>query len=177
LECGEIVSGLYAAGRDVVANIFPKQLPQVTNTSNLLPLLQNCVPEVVERLRSAARGGAKLALGLVRGHYPEVNMWRVIKCFPAKDRDGNELVKEKVYASVSGFASAVAEMVDLSIFFSKRPVPPRPDDVSDDEAEPPTTGNGDESEDGNEEEEEEGESEAALDASKSPAPSPTQSPA
>ena len=104
-------------------------------------------------------------------------MWRVIKCFPAKDRDGNELVKEKVYASVSGFASAVAEMVDLSIFCSKKPVPPRPDDVSDDEAEAPTTGNGDESEDGNEEEEEEGESEATLDPSKSPVPSPPQSPA
>ena len=123
-------------------------------------------------------GGAKLALGLVRGHYPEVNMWRVIKCFPARDRDGNELIKEKVYASVSGFASVVAEMVDLSIFFSQRHVPPCSDNVSDDEAEPSTTGNGDESEDENEEEEEEeGESEAALDTSKSPASSPAQSPA
>ena len=96
--------------------------------------------------------------------------------FPSQGQRRNELVKEKVYASVSGFASAVAEMVDLSIFFSKKPVPPRPDDVSDDEAEAPTTGNGDESEDGNEEEEE-GESEAMLDPSKSPVPSPPQSPA
>ena len=65
LEYGEVMSGLYSAGRSVVANIFPKQVHLVTNTCNLLPYLQSCVPEATERLRSAARGGAKLALGLV----------------------------------------------------------------------------------------------------------------
>ena len=117
MECGELMSKVFAAGKGVVTNFFPTYDKTINNFVDLLTPLKTLPQEAIERLRSAARGGAKSALGLVMAHHPEMKIWRVTKCMPAKYDNGQKIIPRDVFKSVAGYASHVADMVDLSIFF------------------------------------------------------------
>src|SRR5664279_3043082 len=114
-------------------NFFPTYTQTINNLAEVLTPLQALPQEAIERLRSAARGGAKTDLGLVMGHHPEMKICRVTKCMPVKYDNGKKIVPKEVFKSVSGYASHVADMVDLSMFFHRVELHARPADASDDE--------------------------------------------
>ena len=83
-----------------------------------------------EQLHSAARGGAKTALGLMMAHYPEAKPWRVASGVPAECSEEDE---KRIFSSVAGYASKISGMVSLGTKFPFTPCPATPEDSSDDE--------------------------------------------
>ena len=73
-------------------------------------------------LKSAARGGAKTALGLFMAHYPEAEIEVVTERMPSTYEDDSEVEPAIVLDSVAGYATRVADMVDTSIFYRRHPV-------------------------------------------------------
>ena len=134
LECGEMVMKMHSSALALTLDIFPKLKGKIKGFVDLLPSFEACHAEMVERLRSAARGGCKIALGLAKAHHPEINLWRVTKCMPTKDGNGKKVVPSAIYSAVSGFATHVADMVPIDTFFERKEMPPRPEDMSSDEA-------------------------------------------
>ena len=91
-----------------------------------------------ERLRSSARGGPKMAMGLMMVHYPDAEPWRVASGFPEAKEDGSLLTPEDeraIMSSVAGYACKVANMVSLSAIFKDVPALPSPEEELDDEQE------------------------------------------
>ena len=86
-------------------------------------------------LKSAAWGGAKTALGLFMAHYPEVEIGVVTEGMSSTYEDGNEVQPSAVLNSVAGYATRVADMVDMTVFYRCHPVPVAGEDGAADTAE------------------------------------------
>ena len=65
---------------------------------------------------------------MVKAQYPEADIRTVSKYMPKYNEDGSELDQKAVLSSVSGFATRVAEMVNLSTYYAAAEVPPRKPD-------------------------------------------------
>ena len=112
----------------------------------LVPLLEDCASNAEERLRAAARGGAKLALGNVMGHHPEMDIKRVVRCLPAHDADGNEINPAVVYNSVTGYASFIADKINPKVVYARQDMPELLRSSSEDEISEQTGTQGEEQE-------------------------------
>ena len=86
-------------------------------------LLRKAANEREGILRSAARGAAKVALSLCKAWYPEADMHQVTEFMPTMDENGDAIDSKTVMASVAGYATRVANMVDLRVFYKEHPDP------------------------------------------------------
>ena len=134
-ECGELIGKVFQAGLNVISKIFPAFRDTVKTVAELEPQLGGLDIELEDRLRSAARGGAKYALGMVMAWHPEMKIHRVTRSMPECDEDGAPLNEQAIFKSVRGYATRVAKHVDLTVYYQEVPVPPRPADASSDEEE------------------------------------------
>lgn len=134
-ECGKLIGNVFKAGLEAICKIFPAFRESVMTLAQLEPELCGLNIELEDRLRSAARGGAKYALGMVMAWHPEMKIYRVTRSMPDCDEDGEPLNEEAIFNSVRGYATRVAKHVDLSIYYRETAVPPRPADASSDEDE------------------------------------------
>ena len=128
LKAGEYLQSLHASGKACVRKLFPGSIEAVEDFTALPEILETMASKYEDRLRSAARGGAKTALGMVKAHYPEADIRMVSKYMPKYNEDGSELDQKAVLSSVSGFATRVATMVNLSTYYEAVEVPPRKPD-------------------------------------------------
>jgi hypothetical protein len=106
---------------DAVSKIFPRFRETVHNMSDLEPQLRGLSIELEDRMQSAARGGAKYALGMVKAWHPEMRIHRVTRSMPQVtrsmpecDEHGKALDEQAILKSVRGYATRVAKHVDLS---------------------------------------------------------------
>ena len=89
------------------------------------------LPEALERatqrhddaLRSAARGGAKVALALTAAWYPDADIRQLTEFMPTEDGNDQPIDVAQVLSSVQGYATRVANMVDIRKFYKEHPDP------------------------------------------------------
>lgn len=121
-----MLSKMYATSKGFVTNFLPSSKKTFKTYADLLPDLQDCPKEELERLRSVARGGAKSALGLVMAHHPEIKIWRVTKCMPTKDYDSKKNIPEEIYKVCCRLCVACCGHGRLEHFLLQKALPPRP---------------------------------------------------
>lgn len=88
--------------------------------------LNKAVAVYDDRLRSAARGGSKTTLGLMLCHYPEAEAWRLGTGIPGSLEPD---VVSGYFDTIKGFATKIANMVNISTFFPEEAIPKTPEDV------------------------------------------------
>ena len=74
-------------------------------------------------LRSAVRGGVKVALAMLWAWYPEINMHTATEYMPEADEQGHPIDQRALISSVSGYASRLADMVNIGVFHKAYPDP------------------------------------------------------
>lgn len=123
LKVGEIVNQLVGVGKAFAAKFFPGAGSDPVDFEALPELLGRVTTAYDGQLRSAARGGAKVALALTAAWYPEGNIRQVTEFMPTEDENGQPIVLSKVLAAVQGYATRVANMVDIQKFHKEYPDP------------------------------------------------------
>ena len=112
---GELITETLAASKRFAAKFFISSGSQEpTEFSDVPAILDQATKLHKSSLKSAARGGAKTALGVFMAHYPEAEI---------EDVTEGMVEPAAVLDSVAGYATRVADMVDTSIFYRRHPVP------------------------------------------------------
>ena len=116
---GELIAETLAASKRFAAKFFTSSGSQEpTEFSDVPAILAQANKLHKSSLKSAARGGAKTALGLFMAEIEAVT-----EGMPSTYEDGSEVEPVAVLNSVAGYATRVADMVDTSIFYRRHPVP------------------------------------------------------
>jgi hypothetical protein len=123
LKIGEIVNQIVGAGKSFAAKFYPGEDGDPVIFDALPELLEKATAEHDNTLRSAARGGAKLALAMTAAWYPEADIHQVTEYFPTEDENSQAIVMQDVLRSVRGYATRVANMVDIRKFYKEHPDP------------------------------------------------------
>ena len=119
------------ASRRFVTKLFPSQDPDKINVEDVPALMREVANKHAERMASAVRGGARAALALMVAHYRTAKPARLASGFPSTVTEGETT---KLFAGVCGYATRIAEMVNLSTYFEAVPCPEIPDTFSDEES-------------------------------------------
>ena len=121
---GELITQTLAASKRFAAKFFTSSGSQEpTEFIDVPAILEQATKLHKSSLKSAARGGAKTALGLFMAHYPEAEIEAVTEGMPSTYEDGSEVEPAVVLDSVAGYATRVADMVDTSIFYRRHLLP------------------------------------------------------
>ena len=123
LKIGKIVNQIVGAGKAFAAKFYPGEDGDPINFDALPDLLEKAATEHDGTLRSAARGGAKLALAMTAAWYPEADIHQVTEYFATEDENNQAIVMQDVLQSVRGYATRVANMVDIRKFYKEHPDP------------------------------------------------------
>ena len=122
LQVGEIISSIANAARTFAAKFFPGNTDSV-DLDQTASMLTRATEEHDNVLRSAARGGVKVALAMLWAWYPEINMHTATEYMPEADEQGNAIDRRELISSVSGYASRLADMVNIGVFHKAHPDP------------------------------------------------------
>ena len=122
LQVGEVISSIANAARTFAAKFFPGNTDSV-DLDQTASMLTRATEEHDNVLRSAARGGVKVALAMLWAWYPEINMHTATEYMPEVDEQGNAIDQRALISSVSGYASRLAGMVNLGVFHKAYPDP------------------------------------------------------
>ena len=122
LKLGEITTRLAGAGKAFAAKFFPG-VGDPVDVEALPELLEKATQRHDDKLRSAARGGAKVALALTAAWYPDADIRQLTEFMPTEDDNDQPIDVAQVLASVQGYATRVANMVDIRKFYKEHPDP------------------------------------------------------
>ena len=123
---GEFLTGIRSSDKKFIVKFFPEKKKEYSDISHLSEALVEAVTHHDDKLRSAARGGAKMALGLMMSHFPDAECWRLGTGVP------RSLPSEKVaelFDSVKGYATKIANMVSLTTYYPAEEIPKTLEDV------------------------------------------------
>ena len=122
LQGGEIISSIATTARTFATKFFPGNNDPV-DLDQMASMLTRASEEHDNVLRSAARGGVKVALAMLWAWYPEINMHTATEYMPEADEQGHAIDKRALISSVSGYASRLAGMVNIRVFPKAYPDP------------------------------------------------------
>lgn len=117
---------LRMAAKAFIIKFFRDKKKEFTEAAHIPEALEEAVSVYDERLRSTARGGSKTTLGLMLYHYPEAEAWRLGTGIPGSLEPA---VVSGYLDSVKGFATKIANMVNITNFFPAEEIPKTPEDV------------------------------------------------
>ena len=107
LQVGEIISAIAAAAKTFAAKFFPGNSDPI-DLDQTASMLTRATEEHNNVLRSAARGGVKVALAMLWAWYPEIKMHTATEYMPEADEQGNAIDRREQISSVSGYATRLA---------------------------------------------------------------------
>ena len=122
LQVGEIISSIANAARTFAAKFFPGNTDSV-DLDQTASMLTRASEQHDNVLRSAARSGVKVALAMLWAWYPEINMHTATEYMPEEDEQGHAIDQRALISSVSGYASRLADMVNIGVFHKSYPDP------------------------------------------------------
>ena len=122
LQVGEVISAIAAATKMFAAKFFSGNSDHV-DLDRTASMLTRATEEHDNVLRSAARGGVKVALAMLWAWYPEINMHTATEYMPEADEQGNAIDRRELISSVSGYASCLSDMVNIGVFYKAHPDP------------------------------------------------------
>ena len=111
----------------------PKTTNGCTRLEVILRLLQRAIVQQEQHedgLRPAARGGAKIALELLMAHHLEVDIGGMTEFMPVEDSEGKGIDQNELLDCVAGYATQVADMVNVEAYYKRHDVPKDPDKES-----------------------------------------------
>ena len=76
-------------------------------------------------MKSAVRGGVRMALALMQMHYTTAESWRLATGIPA---EYIEAQRASIFDSVKGWTSKIARMVSTSTFYPEAEIPTTPEE-------------------------------------------------
>ena len=117
---GEIIAAATAKG--FAAKFFPGNSDPF-DLDQTASMLSRATEEHDNVLRSAACGGVKVALAMLWAWYLEINMHMATEYMPVEDEHGNAINPKELMASVYGYATRLANLVNLGIFYKAHPDP------------------------------------------------------
>ena len=123
LRLGEIVARLASLGQAFVDKFFPSEESDPCDLQLLPDALEKAIAMHDEQLRSAARGAAKVALALMLAWYPDVDIRQMTEFMPTEDDNDQPINAVELLVSVQGYATRVANMVDIRNFYIEHPDP------------------------------------------------------
>ena len=123
LQLGETLTKLAGLGQAFTDKVFPGEGSDPVDVEALPELLEKATAVHDDQLRSAARGAAKVALALITAWYPDADIWQDTEFMPTEDEHGQPIVLSQVLADVQGYATRVANMVDIRRFYKEHPDP------------------------------------------------------
>ena len=130
-ELGELIMSFRTAGRRFITRLFPDRDVEAVPIEEIPILMREHACRFVERLRSAARGGARTCLALMLAHYSTAKPARLASGFPSTVSSEES---SRIFSEVSGYATRIAEMVKVDTAFDAVPCPPIPEHFSDEES-------------------------------------------
>ena len=83
-------------------------------------------------MKSAIRGGVRMALALMKMHYTTAESWRLATGIP---QEYTEAQRAGIFDSVKGWASKIARMVSTSTFYPEAVIPTTPEDPEEEDDE------------------------------------------
>ena len=119
---GEVISSIATAAKTFATKFFPDNNDSV-DLDQTVSMLTWASEEHDNVLRSAARGGIKVALAMLWAWYPEINMHTATEYMPDEDEQGQAIDQRALVSSVSGYASRLAGMVNIDVFHKAYPDP------------------------------------------------------
>jgi len=122
-QIGILMERAVKAGQTLAAKMFPSARNDPIDLESLPVLLEKTGQEYERNMRSSARGGAKKALALTKAWYPDADIHQLTEFMPTEDEDGQAIDQMQLQAAVRGYATRVANMVDLGIFYKEHPDP------------------------------------------------------
>ena len=122
LQVGEIISATATTAKGFAAKFFPGNSDPV-DLDQTTSMLNQAAEEHDNVLRSAACGGVKIALAMLWAWYPDINMHMATDYMPVEDENGNAINPQELMASVSGYATRIATLVNIGIFYKAHPDP------------------------------------------------------
>ena len=122
LRMGEIISATATAAKAFAAKFFPGNSDPI-DLDQTASILTRATKEHDNVLRSAARGGVKVALAMLCAWYLEINMHMATEYMPVEDEHGNAINPKEFMASVSGYATRLANLVNIGVFYKAYPDP------------------------------------------------------
>ena len=112
--------------------IIPDRQSHYSDLIQLPNALDIAVAQYDVWMRSAARGGVRMALGLMQIHYTTAESWRLATGIPS---EYTETEMNNIFDSVKGWASKIARMVSVSTFYPEAEIPTTPEEPEDDDEE------------------------------------------
>ena len=116
---GRVVDQVVSEGQAFSARFFPDQDSDPVNFASVPQLLSQGVAQLDRQNRSADRGAARIALALTKAWYSDADIHQVTEYFPTKDEFDNPIVWGDVLREVRGYATHVANMVDINKFYNE----------------------------------------------------------
>jgi hypothetical protein len=121
-EVRKELDGLLSAGRQACGSL------QIVGSSSLsaIALTQKLllVPGLmVDWKQSAARGGARIALTLVKAHYPEMDLDLLTTGIPEGGEDGAPVDEAAIWQSVLGYFQLCALGTQLNVYYEAYDLP------------------------------------------------------
>ena len=108
--------------------LFPVPLPDKAGVDRivlerLLGLLREASDKHSAMLGSADRGGAKTGLCLMMAYHAEIKIEEVTKGLPDRYDDDKSIDQDEVLESVAGYATRVASMVNMKVYYKEHALP------------------------------------------------------
>ena len=123
LRLGELVTRLASTGKAFAAKFFPGRDSDAVEVDWLPEVLEKVTAQYDDQLRSAARGAAKVALALMLAWYPDVDIRQMTEFMPTEDDNNQPIDAIELLKTVQGYATRVANMVDIRNFYIEHPDP------------------------------------------------------
>lgn len=134
IQClGEFIETMKTSGRQLVEKFIPDRQAHYSDLAQLPNAIGIVIAQHESWMRSAVRGGVRMALALMQMHYTTAESWRLATGIP---KDYTEAQRTSIFDSVKGYASKIARMVSTSTFYPEAEIPdtPEEDDEEDDES-------------------------------------------
>ena len=124
LQVGEIISATATTAKTFAAKFFPGNSDPI-DLDQTASMLTRATEEHDNVLLSATRGGVKVALAMLWAWYPDINMHMDMEYMLVEDENGNAINPKEFMASVSGYATRLANLVNIGVFYKAHPDPTR----------------------------------------------------
>jgi len=111
---GEFIEAMKTFGRQLVEKFIPDRQTHYSDLAQLPNAIDIIIAQHESWMRSAVRGGVRMALALMQMHYTTTESWRLATGIP---QHYTEAQRASIFDSVKGYASKIARMVSTSTFY------------------------------------------------------------
>lgn len=102
-----------SSGRRLVNKLLPDQKEKYSDVGQLPTAIDEAIAQRQSWMQFCAQGGMRMALGLMKMHYPATKPWRLGTGIP---QGYSNTERAEIFETVKGFASKIARMVSTTTF-------------------------------------------------------------